>query len=117
MATKKMLMQTIGGKSAGFLIVDASAGDLAVIVGLMEGKVEQYDSKGSGGTAAPMPSVLNRKKFSCGKKDSGFRCSFTVPHLKTTKNNKDVETAVIGAFDAHWEVSTTADYCNTLLAK
>ena len=112
-----MYTQSIGSKSVGFLMVVASAADLTVLEGLMEGKVEKYDLKSSGGTAAPMPAVLNTKKFSCGKKSQHYRCSFKVPHLKTTKTANDVFAHVVGNFDANFDVSTSCDYCNVLLSK
>ncbi|GEM_PF-5757171 len=113
----KLLLQTVGGKSGGLLTVDSSAGDLAALTGLMEGKYEQYDQKASGGTATAMPATLNRKKFSCGKKSDNYRCSFIIPHLKTTQNSNDVVAAVKAGFDANFDVTTKADYCNVLLAK
>ena len=113
----KLYTQSIGVKSVGFLMVDASAADLTALEGLMEGKVEKYERKSGGGTAAPMPAVLNTKKFSCGKKSQHYRCSFKVPHLKESKNANDVVAHVVGNFDANFDVSTSCDYCNVLLAK
>ena len=112
-----MYTQTVGGKSAGLLTVDASSADLTALEDLMEGAVEKYELKSSGGTVAAMPAVMNLKKFSCGKKSQNYRCSFKVPHLKTTKTANDVAAHVANNFDANFDVSTTCDYCNIILAK
>lgn len=114
---RKLLLQTVGGKSGGYVNVEASTADLAALTALMEGKIEEYEEKSNGGTVAAMPAPLNSKKFSCGKRADNYRCSFTIPHLKPTKNSNDVIAAVKGSFDANYDVTATCDYCNVLIAR
>ncbi len=113
----KMLMATIGGKGSGIVTVDASADDLDALKTLMEGKIEQYEAKATGGTAAPMPAHMRRFKFYVNDGTrNGYKGSFTIPHLKASKSNIDVESFCVGVFDAAYDVTTKADKCGTLLA-
>lgn len=113
-----MFLVTIGGQSAGVVNVQAGEDDLAVLQSLIEGKIEVYDSKGQGGTAlASAPKELNTFRFSVGKKDAtnsnvADRCSVKIPHVKLAKSFQDIETAVIGQFDASFEVDFKCEYAN-----
>ena len=105
-----ILAQTVKQKSVKWFQIDASTADLVAL----EGEVTKYDEKSSGGTASAYPATLNRKKFSCGDKDTHVSCSFTIPHVKETAYISDIEAVVIGAFDASFDSSVTADYTNLL---
>ena len=106
--------QTIKGKSVKFSEIDATEADLTDLEALLEGEVTKFDLKSSGGSSSPYPASLNRKKFSCGDKDTSVSCSFTVPHCKETAYTPDFEAVVIGAFDASPQSSVKADYMNLL---
>ena len=106
--------QKIKGKTVKYIDVEASTADLTELNALLEGEIVTFDLKSEGGAVAPYPTSLNRKKFSCGDRDSSVSCSFTVPHCKETAYITDFESAVIGNFDASYESSVTADYTNLL---
>jgi len=108
------IKQVIKGKTVRTLDVEASADDTTSLTDLMDGQVEVYDVKSSGGTAVDTPAELNRKKFSCGDRDEHLSCSFTVPHVKAGKNKADFKTVVVGAFDANYDTTTKCSYMNLL---
>lgn len=109
-----ILKQTIKDKSVGFLEIDATAADLSALEVILEGEVTKFDLKSSGGAVAPYPAAINRKKFSCGDRDTHVSCSFTVPHCKLTAFTPDFEAVVIGSFDASFDSAVKSDYMNLL---
>ena len=111
------IKQTIKGKSVASLTIEATAGDLLALTGLLEGQITTYDEKANGGSVAVYPVELNRKKMSCGDKTTKVSCSFTIPHAKSTARISQIEAVVIGAFDASYDVSTKASYANLLYDK
>ena len=109
-----IIHQRVKGKTVKYLDVQATNADLAELNSLLEGEVTTFDLKSSGGVATATPTSLNRKKFSCGDRDTHVSCSFTVPHIKDTAFTPDIEAVVIGAFDASYESSVKCDYMNLL---
>ncbi len=110
---QKVLISTVGGKSGGVTYVDCGADELAVLASLMEGKVEQYDVKSSGGTFAPMPAMMRRMKVSVRKQGSNYRETFTIPHVKASKNDAEVRNAIKGVFDAAFTTDLKCDYVSS----
>ena len=111
------IKQVIKGKSVASLTVEATAGDLSSLTALLEGQVTTFDEKASGGSVAVYPLALNRKKMSCGDKTTKVSCSFTIPHAKAAARISQIESVVIGAFDASYDVTTKASYANLLYDK
>ena len=111
-----MLKQIINGKTVATLYIEGSQADMDALKGLLEGRVDEYKLKASGGTAAPLPNKLNSKRFSVGKFDGRYpiSCAFRLHHLPTQKNEEDVKGAVLGKFDAHYGVSSPCEYVNML---
>ncbi|MDO8454077.1 MAG: hypothetical protein Q7S59_05855 [Sulfurimonas sp.] len=108
------ITQKIKGKNVKFLNVDATAGDVAELQAILAGEVSTFDKKSEGGSVAPYPLALNRKKFSCGNKSLKLSCSFTVPHMKESVYTPAVEAVVIGAFDASFESTAKATHTSLL---
>lgn len=109
-----IIKQKVKGKSVGYLDVTATEADLADLGVLLEGEVTIFDEKASGGSVSPYPLELNRKKFSCGDRDTGVSTSFTVPHCRVTAYKPDFKAVVVGAFDAHPDSVVKCDYMNLL---
>lgn len=110
---KKVILQTIGGKSAGITSVEASSADLDILTGLMEGKCEKYDVKSSGGSSAPVPAFLRAYKISVGKIGANFRDTFKVGHIKASKSSNDITAAIKGVFDASYATDLKCDRAST----
>ncbi|NOQ31681.1 MAG: hypothetical protein GQ570_11220 [Helicobacteraceae bacterium] len=101
-----LIRQTVKSKYKTNDIV-ASDADLAIVVGMMEGIIETYDEKASGGTDITTPSTMNLVKISVSRPADKLSAMVSIPHLKPTKNEKDIF-AQIALFDA--------DYNSTLKA-
>lgn len=109
------IKQVILGKTVKVVDVVATAGDLTALTDLMDGEIQTFDVKSSGGVAlATTPSVLNQKRFSCGDRDQNLSCSFKVPHAKATAGKSDFKAVVVGFFDANYETASKATYMNLL---
>jgi len=106
--------QIVKGRTVRTLDVVASADDLTALTDLMDGQVDVYDEKSSGGTDIATPAELNRKRFSCGDKSQNLSCSFTVPHVKAGANKSDFKAVVVGKFDANYDSTTKSTYMNLL---
>lgn len=106
--------QIIKGKNSNTLEVDATDADLADLEALLEGEVQKFDLKSSGGSTAPYPSTLNCKRFSCGDHTTKVSCSFNIPHAKPSAYTPDFEAVVVGAFDASFNSTVACDYMNLL---
>jgi len=112
-----MIRQTIGGKAVNTVNVTGTEADILALAGLLEGELTTYDLKFEGGTASAMPSLMNGKKFSVGKKYLSGQtrsASVYVPHIKTAKSFSDISIAVIGAFDEDFEGSAKCEYSNLI---
>jgi len=92
-----LLRQYINGQRVQTLSVQASADDLNALKGLMEGKVEEWETKATGGTATSMPETLNTQKWVSrkGKKS----CAFRIHHINPEKDVNDIKPAIVGKFD------------------
>jgi len=108
------IKQIVKGKTFKTLDVLASADEITTLKELMDGQVEEYDVKTSGGSDITTPAQLNRKRFSCGDKSQNLSCSFIVPHVKAGTSKNDLKSFVIGAFDASYISTTKATYLNLL---
>jgi len=108
------LTQRIKGRTVKTVDVQASADDLTALTDLMDGEIDQYDVKSSGGTAVATPAELNQKRFSCGDKEAHLSCSFKIPHVKAGANKSDFKALVVGKFDANFISSSKATYLNLL---
>ena len=110
-----MIKQIVGGKTKKTVYAEMSAGDLATLQTLMEGKLEIYDKKFEGGTTASAPTQMNYINFSVGKKISKGvyqSASVRVPHIKQGKSFADLKPLVVGAFDCGYELNTKCEYSN-----
>ena len=115
-----LLRQYINGQRVHTLSVQASADDLNALKSIMEGKIEEWETKATGGTATAMPDVLNKMRFRVGKYEtSGSResCAITLHHVDPAKNEDDVRNIVIGNFNASWNVDVKAEYCDPIYNK
>jgi len=114
-----MIKQIINGKPVRTINAEMSSADAVALSAVLAGKQEVWSESASGGTPISVP-VLNFLKFSVGKK-SGIRrgnsCAVFVPHLKPSKSDADVRTAVVGVWDQDYNTSTKCDYARTILAK
>jgi len=108
------IKQVVKGRTVKTLDVTASEGDLTALTDLMDGEIQVFDSKASGGTAVATPADLNRKRFSCGDRDANLSTSFTVPHVKAGATKSDFKAVVVGAFDANPDSDVKATYLNLL---
>ena len=112
-----LLRQIVNGVKVHTLNVRGSADDLNALKGLMVGKIEEWESKATGGTATDMPETLNKYRFRIGK-DLGFgdkkSSAITIHHLDPNKDENDVRNAVIGKFNASWNVDDKAEYCEPI---
>ena len=84
---------------------------------LLAGFVEVFNLKASGGKASPHPAELNRKRIAVGNKDQKISCSFSVPHMKETATYTDIEGAILGKFDAHYDQNVKCDYVSLVYDK
>jgi len=115
-----LLRQYINGQRVQTLSVQASADDLNALKGLMEGKIEEWETKATGGTSTAMPDDLNKMRFRIGKLgEAGSResCAITLHHVDPAKDEDDVRNVVIGKFQASWNVSDKAEYCDPIYNK
>ncbi len=108
-----MLRQTLNGVRVNVKCDGAET----TLAPLLAGLVEQFDLKTSGGSPAPMPAVLNRKRIAVGDSTQKISCSFTVPHIKETAKYTDIELAVKGKFDAHYDQTVKCDYVSIVYDK
>ncbi len=109
-----IIKHSIKGKNVKTLEVTASTADLVDLNAILEGEITTFDLKSEGGAVATTPTVENRKKFSCGDRDSKVSCSFNIHHAKVTAYTPDFEAVVIGVFDASFDSSVKCDYMNLL---
>jgi len=112
-----LLRQYVNGNWVNTISVQASADDLNALKALMVGKIEEWDSKASGGTATSMPDALNKVRYRIGKKGIGgvrHSCAITIHHLNPSKSDDDVASLVIGAFNADWFTDEAAEYCENI---
>jgi len=113
-----MLRQYINGAWVNTISVDATADDLTALKSILEGKVEEWDSKASGGTKADLPDTLNPMRFAVGKDGGTYHskksCSFRVHHIKPDKTSEDVKTLVVGNFDARYDLDEKCEYCRLI---
>ena len=115
-----LLRQIVNGNRIHSLSVNANADDLNALKSLMVGKIEEWETKATGGTATAMPDVLNKRRYRIGRdKGAGDResCAITIHHLASGKTDDDVKSAVIGKFNASWNVDENAEYCNLIYRK
>lgn len=110
-----LLRQIINGQRVNTINVDASADDLDALKSLLEGKIEEWEKKAEGGTATTAPEKLNLMRFACGKNGKPrYSCAFTLRHVDPAKDDADIKSLVIGAFDADWVTSEKAEYCRLI---
>ena len=109
-----LLRQIFNSQRYHTLNVQASADDLDALKGLMEGKIEEWDMKATGGTETAMPEKLNPKRFVC-KKDLK-KCSFRIHHLDPNKSNVDLDSFCVGKFDVgFYDGAEKCDECYEIL--
>ena len=92
-----LLRQYFNGQRVHSLSVEASADDLTALIGLMDGKVEEWETKATGGTAVAMPEKLNTQKWV--SRNGKRSCVFRIHHIEPTKLEDDVEGLIVGKFD------------------
>jgi N-acetyl-beta-hexosaminidase len=109
-----MIRQMMNGKVVNTAMVSGSTGDLSALAAILEGQTTIYKSMGTGGTVFNT-ATPNLFKFSVGKKfidGSRQSASVVLPHLKTTKHLNDIQTAVVGIWDASILTTAKCEYCN-----
>jgi len=111
---KKRFSQAIKGRTRNTKVLEISDADWDEVKVVLEGEVSLMDEKSSGGSSAPYPTSINRKKLSCGKRGDGLSCAFTVGHMKAGAYITDIESVVEGAFDASFDTDVKADYVTIL---
>lgn len=111
------ITQKIKGKTVKYLNVEATEGDLTDLKAILAGEVSSFDQKSTGGSVAPYPLTLNRKKFSCGNKTNKLSCTFTIPHVKANVYTPTLEGVVINAFDASFDSTIKATHTSLLYDK
>jgi len=92
-----LLRQYINGVRVQTLNVQASADDLDALKGLMEGKIEEWETKAKGGTATSMPETLNSQRWVSRKGDKS--CAFRIHHINPEKSDDDIAPYIISKFD------------------
>lgn len=114
-----LMKQKIAGKQVKTLDVDGSADDILALQSLMEGEISIYDKKFEGGTASPLPSALNAKSFSVGKKTgkATFSASVRIPHVKPSLTFSEIRAMVIGSFDQDYTTAVKCEYSNMFYDK
>lgn len=110
-----MLKQYIQGQRVHNVDISASDGDIAKILPILAGKVEQYKQTATGGTELKQaPKPLNRKNLIIGKKTAAGRLSTMIylPHIDPAKSINDLETSIVGNFDCGFESDVKCEYLN-----
>lgn len=115
-ASAQTLRQNVKGLRAKTVSLSASSADIGALKGLMAGEVEEFKTTSSGGTTAPLPSNLNRKALVVGKKTPTGRLSVYVnlPHVKEAKTFTDLETSMVGQFDASYTNNVKCEYATLM---
>ena len=100
---KYVVKQRVQGLRTRTISFEGTQDDLNALLSLMAGKVEVYEVKNTVGTEAPYPSVRNSIAFQT-LDDTGLRrATVKIPHLKPSKNSNDLQSFVIGNFDANYK--------------
>jgi len=84
-------------------------GDVDAIKSLLEGKIEEYDEKASGGKAIEHPAKLNTVKFRLVENTNGLSTSMKIRHLDPAKTSNDISGAIVGKFDVDYDLTTKCD--------
>ncbi|NPA44157.1 MAG: hypothetical protein GXO49_01345 [Chlorobi bacterium] len=92
-----LLRQYFNGTRVHSLSVNATGDDLSALVGLMDGKVEQWETKSTGGTATAMPETFNTQRWV--SRSGKQSCSFRIHHINPEKDENDVEGLIVGKFE------------------
>jgi hypothetical protein len=92
-----LLRQYFNGQRVNSLSVEASADDLNALKGLLDGKVEEWETKATGGTATAMPKTLNPQKWVARK--GKLSCAFSIHHIDPAKSIVDVANEIEAKFD------------------
>lgn len=107
-----MIKQIINGKNLKTVTANMSTGDATVLSAILVGKLQVWKLESEGGTAVTI-ATPNYIRFAVGKKGISNRQSASVflPHMKNTKTLKDIESAVIGLWDADFQTTAKCEYC------
>jgi hypothetical protein len=107
-----MIKQIINGKGLKTVSVNMSTADATLLSAILVGKLQVWDLMAEGGTATTV-ATPNYIRFAVGKKGISSRqsASVYVPHIKTTKTLSDIESAVIGVWDADFQTALKCEYC------
>jgi hypothetical protein len=110
-----MIKQIVNGKNLKTISANMSTGDFTVLSSILAGKLEVWDLVSEGGTAANVAKP-NYIRLAVGKKGISNRvsCAVYLPHVKTTKTAIDLETAIVGLFDADYETAVKCEYCTVI---
>ena len=91
------LRQIVNSQVIKSINVKASADDLDALKSVMVGKIEEWKTKATGGTATAIPDVLNTQRWVARKGHKS--CAFRIHHINPKKTNIDIEGYIIGKFD------------------
>ncbi|MDD5400758.1 MAG: hypothetical protein PHQ93_06205 [Sulfurimonas sp.] len=89
-----------------------STADATTLSAILVGKLQTWKLESEGGTAITV-ATPNYIRFAVGKKGISNRQSTSVfvPHMKNTKTLKDIESVVIGNWDADFQTTSKCEYC------
>lgn len=73
-------------KQSRTMNVTISDADLAVVQGLMVGKITVYDEKASGGADVPTPATLRPIKLGVNRKIDRLSCTVNIKNMSVTKS-------------------------------
>lgn len=85
----KSISQSVRGKFHS-VTVDVNDADLAVIEGLMVGKLTVWEEKASGGTDVATPATLRNVKLGVNRKFDRLSATVNIKHMKPTKHISDL---------------------------
>lgn len=107
-----MIKQIINGKGLKTITANMSTADATALSAILAGKLQVWDLMAEGGTAVTVANP-NYIRFAVGKKGISSRqsASVYVPHMKNTKTLSDIESAVIGLWDADFQTALKCEYC------
>jgi len=115
-----MLKQIFNNKTVATLDLGATVADEAVISALLEGQIDTYTSKSTGGVEIAYPVTPSPLVFTVGKKypNKVYKsATVRISHAKALQTSTDLLAVTVGAFDENLVSSTKCDYCTTQYSK
>jgi len=99
-----MIKQVINGRNVHSIYAE---GEIDELKSILEGKIEEYKEKASGGKEVAHPDKLNSVRFRL-KKD--FKStSMKIHHIDPAKFASDLISSITGKFDASYKLDVKCD--------